>query len=94
MQSPNNKMTEDSFAMKSITQKKRCLPREMSMKINSVNLYRRTRDIDFVIRRYHISKASLMRWNKRDDGSRESLLPKAHGPHREHPKAHTEEELA
>ena len=79
--------------MKSITQNKRYLPHEMSTKINSVKLYRQTGDIGFVVRRYHISKASLMWWNKQYDGTRESLLPKSHRPHSQHPNAHTEEEL-
>jgi len=72
---------------------KRYLPHELSTKVNSVKLYRQTKDIDFVLRRYHISKASLMRWNKQYDGTRESLMPKSHKPHRQHPNAHTEQEL-
>ena len=72
---------------------KRYLPHELSTKVNSVNLYRQTNDIDFVLRRYHISKASLMRWNKQYDGTRESLMAKSHKPHRQHPNAHTEQEL-
>ena len=43
---------------------KRYLPHELTTKLNSVKLYRQTKDLDFVLRRYHISKASLMRWNK------------------------------
>ena len=72
---------------------KRYLPHELSTKVNSVKLYRQTKDIDFVLRRYHISKASLMRWNKQYDGTKESLMPKSHKPHRQHPNAHTEQEL-
>ena len=79
--------------MDSITQTKRYLPHEISTKINSVNLYRRTKDIGFVCRRYHISKASLMRWNKQYDGTKESLLPKSHKPHTPHPNSHTDQEL-
>ena len=79
--------------MRSITQKKRYLPHEITTKENSVKLYRQTKDISFVCRRYHISKASLMRWNKQYDGSRESLAPKSHRPHTQHPNAHTEQEL-
>ena len=79
--------------MSSITQNKRYLPHEITTKENSVKLYRQTKDIGFVCRRYHISKASLMRWNKQYDGSRESLAPKSHRPHRQHPNAHTEQEL-
>ena len=79
--------------MRSITQDKRYLTHEITTKENSVKLYRQTKDIGFVCRRYHISKASLMRWNKQYDGSRESLAPKSHRPHTQHPNAHTEQEL-
>ncbi len=79
--------------MNSITQNKRYLPHEISTKINSVKLYRQTKDIGFVCRRYHISKASLMRWNKLYDGTKESLEPKSHKPLTPHPNSHTEEEI-
>ena len=79
--------------MKSITQNKRYLPHEISTKVQSVKLYRQTKDIGFVCRRYHISKASLMRWNKLYDGTKDSLTPKSHRPHSPHPDAHTETEL-
>ena len=72
---------------------KRYLPHEVTTKVYSVKLYRQTKDIDLVCRRYHISKASLMRWNKLYDGTRESLIPKSHRPHSQHPNAHTEQEL-
>lgn len=35
-------------------QNKRYLPHELTAKINSVKLYRQVKDIDFVLRRYHI----------------------------------------
>ena len=80
-----------------VTQKKknskRYLAHELTTRINSVKLYRQTRDIGFVCRRYHISKASLMRWNRKYDGTKESLRSKSHRPHSPHPNAHTEEEL-
>lgn len=79
--------------MNSIAQTKRYLPHENSTKINSVKLYRQTKDIDFVCRRYHISKASLMRWNKQYDGTAESVMAKSHRPHTPHPNSHTEQEL-
>ena len=79
--------------MKSITQNKRYLPHEISTKVQSVRRYRQMKDIGFVCRRYHISKASLMRWNKLFDGTKESLAPKSHRPHSQHPNAHTEKEL-
>ena len=94
MKLPHNTTNKrSSTAMNSITQNKRYLPHEITTKVNSVKLYRQTKDIGFVCRRYHISKASLMRWNKQYDGSRESLAPKSHRPHRQHPNAHTEQEL-
>ena len=79
--------------MESIAHKKRYLQHELTTKIHAVKLYRKERDIQFVCRRYHISKASLMRWNKRYDGTDESLMPKSHRPKTAHPNAHTEEEL-
>ncbi len=79
--------------MESIAQKKRYLPHEITTRIHSVETYRRTGDVAYVCRKYKISKASLMRWNKKYDGTRESLTDKSHRPHSQHPKAHTEEEL-
>lgn len=79
--------------MNSIAQNKRYCPHEIKTKVSSVKLYRETKDIAFVCRRYHISKASLMRWNKLYDGTEESLMPKSHRPLSPHPNAHTEEEL-
>ena len=72
---------------------KRYLPHEVTTKVHSVELYRQTKDVEFVCRRYHISKASLMRWNKQYDGTKGSLQPKSHRPHSPHPNAHTEQEL-
>lgn len=83
--------------MKSVAQNegksKRYLPHEVTTKEHAVKLYRKIKDIGLVCRRYHISKASLMRWNRLYDGTAESLQPKSHKPHSPHPNAHTEEEL-
>lgn len=79
--------------MKDYNTSKRYCPHEITTKLHSVQLYRQTKDISYVCRRYHISKASLMRWNKLYDGTRESLIPKSHRPHTPHPNAHTEQEL-
>ena len=76
-----------------ITQKKRYLPHEINTRIKSVKAYRETKDIRYVCRRYHVSKASLMRWNKRYNGERQSLSDYSHRPLRPHPNSHTEEEL-
>lgn len=80
--------------MDSIAHKKRYLQHELTTKVYSVKLYRETHDIKYVSRRYHVSKASLMRWNKQYDGTKESLMPKSHRPKTPHPNAHTAEELS
>ena len=79
--------------MNTITYSQRYLPHELSTKYNAVKVYRTVKDVKYVCRKYHISKASLMRWNKQYDGTRESLIPKSHKPHTPHPNAHTEQEL-
>ena len=84
--------------MKSITpeakRNKRYLPHEVTTRVQAVKLYRQVHDVGFVCRRYHISKASLMRWNRKYDGTRASLESKSHRPHSRHPNAHTDEELS
>ncbi len=79
--------------MKDCNTKKRYCPHLLTTKIGAVKLYRQTKDLNFVLRRYHVSKASLMRWNKTYDGTDESLMPKSHKPHTPHPNAHTEQEI-
>ena len=83
--------------MNSITQKnenkKRYLPHEIKTRIHAVEMYRNCGDIAYVCRKYHISRASLWRWNKKYDGSKESLADKSHRPLSKHPKAHTEIEI-
>ena len=76
-----------------ITQKQRYLPHTFETRFHAVKTYRSGCSIQFVCRRYKISKASLMRWNKRFDGSKESLMDKSHKPHSIHPNAHTDEEI-
>ena len=79
--------------MKDYSTTKRKSPHLIKTKIHAVQRYRRERDIDFVCSLYQISKASLMRWNKLYDGTKESLYAKSHKPHSPHPNAHTKEEL-
>lgn len=73
--------------------KKRFCPHQIKIKIKAVELFRQTHDVDYVIRKYHVSRASVYRWNKRYDGTRESLANKSHKPKTQHPNAHTEQEL-
>ena len=79
--------------MPSITQTQRYLPHTLDTKVYAVRLYRSGSSVRFVCRKYHISKASLMRWNRKYDGTRESLMDKSHRPHSSHPSIHTELEL-
>ena len=79
--------------MTSITQTQRYFPHELSTKYYSVKLYRQGYSISFVCRRYKISKSSLLRWNKKFNGTKESLIDKSHKPLTPHPNAHTPEEV-
>ena len=79
--------------MNSISQNNRYLPHELNTKFYAVKLYRNGSSISFVCRRYKISKSSLMRWNKKFDGTKESLIDKSHKPLTPHPNAHTEQEI-
>lgn len=79
--------------MKSITRHTMYCPHLIDTRYNSVKLFRKWKDANAVCRRYHISRASLYRWNKRYDGTKGSLMDKSHKPHSAHPNAHTEEEI-
>ena len=79
--------------MNSITHSKRYLPHTIETRFYAVKLYRSGCSVRFVCRRYHISKASLMRWNKKFDGTRQSLADGSHRPLSPHPNAHTPTEL-
>lgn len=80
--------------MKIISQDSRYLPHELHTRVNVVKLYRNGYKSSYLCRKYHISKASLSRWNRRYDGNKESLMDKSHKPLSPHPNAHTELELS
>ena len=80
--------------MSIITHTQRYLPHELHTRFYACSLYSKNKvSISFVTRRYKISKASLMRWMKQFDGSKESLKDKSHRPYTPHPNAHTEIEI-
>ncbi len=79
--------------MEIISHSQRYYPHDLNTKYFAIQLYKKGNPISFVCRRYKISKASLMRWNKKFDGTKESLIDKSHKPHTPHPNAHTEIEL-
>lgn len=53
----------------------------------------KTFSVKDICRLYHCSKASLMRWMKRFDGSKDSLKDLSKRPHTPHPNAHTSDEI-
>ena len=80
--------------MKSISQiNKRYPPHELKTRIYAVETYRNGNSIDYVCRKYHISRISLRRWDKKYDGTPESLMDKSHRPISRHQSAHTDEEI-
>ena len=79
--------------MNTITHSQLYLPHDLNTKFHAVSLYRNGVGVAFVCRRYHISKASLIKWNKKFNGTKESLLNKSHRPLTPHPNAHAEEEI-
>ena len=72
----------------------RYIPHTLETRLAAVKTYRNNNSISFICRRYKVSKASLMRWNKRYDGTKESLMDKSHKPYSQHPNSHTSEELS
>lgn len=86
-----NERTES--LMNSISQNVRYLPHDLNTKFYAVCAYRNGNSSNYVCRKYHISKSSLSRWNKKFDGTKESLIDKSHKPKSKHPNAHTDIEL-
>ena len=81
----NNSITENK--------NKRYIPHEINTRKYAVEMYRNCGDINYVCRKYHISRVSLWRWNKKYDGTKESLMDKTHKPKSKHPNAHTNQEI-
>ncbi len=67
---------------------------DINTKLHAVKTYRNGNySVRHVCLKYHISKASLMRWNKKYDGTIESLKDQSRRPKTPHPNSHTEDEL-
>ena len=78
--------------MKNISKiNKRYLPHELTTRIYAVETYRNGNSIDYVCRKYHISRISLWRLDKKYDGTPESLMDKSHRQISRHTNAHTDE---
>lgn len=78
--------------MNNITQTVSRLPHTLLTKFNACKLVSNS-SVNFVCRRYHVSRASLYRWLKKFDGTKESLIDKPHNPLTPHPNSHTKEEI-
>lgn len=81
--------------MKSITQKSiNRYPHQVNTRFYACKFYRNGNfSVNDVCRRYKISKASLMRWNKVFYGTIDSLADKSKKPLTLHPNEHTEDEI-
>ncbi len=75
------------------TTNQRYCPHLLKTRIKAVEMYRQTDDIDYVVRKYHVGRSSIYRWDNQYDGTEASLMDKSHKPHTPHPNAHTEEEI-
>ena len=69
------------------------MPHEFKIRLFAVKLLRSGNSISFVCRKYHVSRTSLYRWNKKYDGNDLSLKDKSHRPLSKHPNAHSDIEI-
>ncbi len=53
-------------------------PHLIQTKIKASELFRQTRDVEYVMRRYHVGRAVVYRWNKQYNGTKDSLRNKSH----------------
>lgn len=80
--------------MNIIPQKTRYVAHDLKIRFKACSTYSTGKyKVKEIERLYHISKASLMRWMKRFDGTIESLKDKSKRPHTKHPNSHTDEEI-
>ena len=79
--------------MANISQNIRYLPHDWNTKFFAAQSYRNGNSSEYVYKKYHVSKVSLSRWNRRYDGAKQFLIDKSHRPLTQHPNAHTELEL-
>ena len=80
--------------MSSLAHNIRYCEHELNTRYHACKLYSNPRySIQDVTRKYKVSKASLMRWMKRFDGSKKSLVSKSRRPKTPHPNAHTTLEI-
>ena len=71
----------ETIITENLQKTQRYIPHTLETRLAAVKTYRNKNSISFICRRYKVSKASLMRWNKKYDGTIESLMDKSHRPH-------------
>ena len=86
-------LSKGLFTTNIITQNIRYYPHDLNTKFYAVRLDLKGYPLSLVCRRYHVSKSSLLRWAKKFDGNKESLIDNSHRPLSKHPNAHTDEEI-
>ena len=86
-------MKRSFLIMNIIPQNQRYLPHKIETRYLAVKTYRNGSSINFICIRDRVSKASRMRWNKKFDGTKESLMDKSHRPLYKKPNSHTNEKL-
>ena len=69
------------------------LPHDLNTRYYAVLSYRNGNKAVYICRKYHISKSSLSRWNRKFNGTKESLIDNSHRPLSPHPNSHTELEI-
>ena len=83
--------------MNSIAQNIRYFPHDLNTRFYACKVYANRKNNHYktkdILRKYHISRASLMRWMKRFDGTKESLMDLSKRPKTPHPNAHTAIEI-
>ncbi len=87
--------------MSSISQNVKHLAHELQTRYHACKTYADNKHkkgcnkwtVSDICRKYHVSKASLMRWMQRFDGTQESLMDRSKKPLTPHPNSHTAEEI-
>ena len=72
---------------------KRDLQHELHFNEKAVKTYRNKNSISYVCRKYYFSRTYIYRWNKKYDGTKESLKDKSHKPLSKHPNAPNDEKI-
>ena len=76
----NIKQKKGVILLSSITKNARYLPHDLATKSYVVKYFLKGTPINFLIRKYKVSRASIYRWVKQFNGHMNSPEPKSHRP--------------